>query len=92
MTASCGIEISTKSLTYDGSRKWLIAEASDLPNPAPVYNGANGLGYKVRSHKTGKAIVFIRSETVRDSEGDVQVWIYRSLDKNVPVELHVLND
>ena len=92
MAASCGVEISTKGLTYDKDHKWLIAEASELPNPAPVYNGANGLGYKVRSHKTNRAIVFVRSETVRDRDGDIQVWIYRSLDPKVPVELHVLND
>ena len=92
MTGSCRTEISTEGLTYDKDRKWLIAEASELPNPAPVYNGANGLGYKVRSHKTGKAIVFVRSETVTDAEGDVCVWIYRSLDPKVQVELHVLND
>ena len=92
MTIICKTEISTKNLTYDGTHKRFIAEASELPNPGRIYDDACDVGYRIRSHKTGKTILFANSNIIRDRDGDIQVWIYRSVDRSIPVELHVLND
>ena len=92
MAVICNTEISTKYLNYYADMKWFVTEASALPSPGRVYDDACDVGYRVRSHRTGKAVVFAQHDIQHDNEGDVIVWIYRSIDPKYPVELHVLND
>lgn len=92
MAVICKTEISTRDVTYDAARRRLIAEASELPAPGRVFDDACDVGYMVRSHHTGRVILFSELEVRRDADGDVQVWIYRAVARNVDLELHVLND
>ncbi len=56
-------------------------EASDFLKQidAPVYDDACDVGFKVRSHKTGRTVLFTLSETLKTRDGeDTAGWVYTS--------------
>jgi hypothetical protein len=92
MAVMCNANVPTERLTWDGKRKWFVAEASELPAPERVWDDACDVGYRLISHRTGKAEVFYLAAVQRDADGDIQVWIYRPVNRRVVAEFHVLND
>jgi hypothetical protein len=92
MAVICGTTVNTRQLTWDAGRRWFIAEASELPEPGRVWDDACDVGYRLISHRTGRSVVFALSDTRRDGDGDVQVWVFKPIAGDATMELHVLND
>lgn len=69
-------------------------EMSDLPNPFCVWavssTGRRTMGFKVRSHKTGRTLTFHFDHDERDGEGEVTCSVFLALEENNTIK--VFND
>ena len=88
--------ISTARFDYNGSGLFL-ADASDFgPNGLPVgrvYDDAIDLGFTLVSSKTGREVVLVHAETVRNADGDVLYDAFVPAEPGSPnVAVHVFND
>lgn len=92
MTVVCNQVINTRALHWDPHSRWFVGGASELPPPGQVWAEDYDVGYRLVSHRTGHEVVFCLANVRRDADGDIQVWIYRPVDTDVSMELHVLND
>ena len=63
----------TEYFDYDPDTKHFTAFESDLPFDAAA-------AFTLRSQWTGKEIVFECTDTLKDAEGDVQLWRYKPQD------------
>ncbi len=96
------VAISTERFTYLKDERLFVAEDSDFgPNGIPlgrVYDDACDIGFTLRSHQTGREIVFATWETKKNGEGDVLYTEYRpapyqsGLNGLSDLKVHVLND
>lgn len=95
MAIICSTVITTRDMSYDKNRKWLVIEDSTLGQaPTLVYDDACDVGFVVESHRTGKREVFAHWADKREN-GDLLVSIYKPISwqlRDAGIELHVLND
>lgn len=90
-----GTRISTKYFTWDRERMMFVAEASDLKGFdlfSTVFDDACDEGFTLVSEKTGREITVTYHETIRDSDSDVLVEIYKPYKSPFEFTVHVLND
>lgn len=69
--------ISTEAFTFVKADNVLVAEASTLGDSfrlTRLWDDACDTGITLKSHHTGREIVFVLAEEVRDGEGELQGW------------------
>lgn len=66
--------VSTDRFTYIAARNEFVADASDLPQLARVFDDACDVGLTLVSAKTGREVVFAVKHEERDREGDL-LWL-----------------
>lgn len=91
------IDISDRNMVTVTKTGDLIVEASDLKaRRISTWRSSNLIWdlIKVYSPKSKKSYTFINGpgDTIRDSEGDIQAWIFKSEYSEVKSALHILND
>jgi len=75
-------------ISYDNERKWFVVEGSDLGWNFDV----NDI-LKIKNIDNNNTIEFKLSKTKTDDEGDILVWIFKSIKgAKFPVEFHIIND
>ena len=55
--------------------------ASDLRDNVwenQAWNDSCDVGFYVESHTTGRRMLFLHTETVKDNEGDINRWVFKS--------------
>lgn len=81
------------SRIFTWSGKTGCIEASDLPRAAAfvgrVYDDAVDVGFHVKSHRTGRTMLFVEVEPAKNSEGEVVAFCFAG-DDGIVVE--VVND
>lgn len=84
---------------YDGSKfDWStgvgVADASDFRSKlwSRLFPDACDVGFVVRSHRTGKELVFSESRTVFGREGETLGWEYESIGSGPKVTIRIYND
>lgn len=83
--------IPSEQFKWDGSKKWFIAECSDLYS----YGFRNNIPKMFEIRGLRRKIMFRLSEIVRNDEEEVLVWIFKPATYSadtVGVEVHILND
>lgn len=73
------IPVSTKVFAYNSDSHTFITEASDLRGIdflGPIYNDAADQGFYMKSHKTGKVVLFVCDGIVEGRDGEVTGWTY----------------
>lgn len=95
--------VESKSFSYNPATRAFCAFASDF-EPAKfatffskAFDDAGDVGFKMISSKTGRAVLFTWSETVRDGDGDIRIWIFEVYNPKREEALegltvHILND
>lgn len=79
---------SSSKFAYSGRTRTLTVEASTLglqPGQVPSQ-------IRIRSERTGSVELFIYERVVRDGDGDVRQWEYRSTTPGLGLSLLVWND
>lgn len=88
--------VSTKRFTWCAAARVLVADASDLLDRpyGRVYDDACDVGLTIVSHRTGREIVCVLIDRVKNTEGEVLVEILRPVrpQDHGLFEVHVLND
>ena len=84
--------ISSDLLTWSGCE--FSAEASDFNGleMGRVWDDSCDLGFTVVSSKTGKRVVFVHAETVRDREGDIVATKFISVTPGYDLRGTIFND
>lgn len=78
--------LSTELFEYNPDSKHFAAFDSELP-------GVPGNAFILKSQWTGKGLVFVLRESVKDVEGDTQLWRYTPEDLTYSaLSLTVYND
>lgn len=89
--------LSTKLFHYDQETRTFCAEISTLecngyfPGPRQIWDDACDTGFYLESHKTGRKILFVLSETCVEDGFPVE-WLYISADPEFEFELTIFND
>jgi hypothetical protein len=81
------------SFTFVKEEGLLVAEDSSLPRPSRVYDDACAAGYTLVSHHTGREVVYVVNEVVKE-DGDLLYWTLipaARRDRGLP-NLRVFND
>lgn len=88
--------VSTNMFDYDRKFKTLYTDASTLEANFP---SSKRLDYedgrwciRLRSHKTGIVVKFVREQEIRDSEGELMAVNFRGTDSYSDLSLQIFND
>jgi hypothetical protein len=96
MAIICGTEYSSNRFTWSPESRSLIAEVSDLNHPEPfarVFDDALDVGFKVRSEKTGKVVLFILWQEHHNADSELTWWEFRPHPRStLDVTVTVFND
>jgi hypothetical protein len=92
--------VSTSMFDYDRKTKTFYTDASTLEANHPAWHRGHGLldyeggrwCIRLRSHKTGIVVKFVRSNEIRDSEGELMAVIFTGTDSHSDLSLSILND
>lgn len=81
---------SGENITWNGTCG--IVDASDLGGKVDdrVWADACDVGFKVRSNRTGKEVLFIQDAVITNSDGEVEATVYKSQDGRITIK--VVND
>lgn len=85
------------SMSYNAKTRTFAIEDSMLCHskiiPSRVWNDACDVGYTLVSHRTGKEVAMAMDDVLRDADGDIQAWVYKSVwPKGMDIKLTVYND
>lgn len=78
MAQICRYEYSSKDFNYHGM-SW-TTEASDLARNnffGQIWDDAADVGFVVKSHVTGKEVVFYLDTVERDADNDIRWWTFK---------------
>lgn len=88
--------VSTAIFDYDRKTKTFYTDASTLE---ANFSYSRRLDYeggrwciRLRSHKTGIVVKFVREKEIRDSEGELMAVIFTGTDSHSDLSLSILND
>jgi hypothetical protein len=92
--------VSTAIFDYDRKTKTFYADASTLEALHPAWHRGHGLldyeggrwCIRLRSHKTGIVVKFVREKEIRDSEGELMAVNFCGTDSYSDLSLQILND
>ena len=72
-----GSIISSRSFDYNSDTKSFASEVSETPEVLrQMFNDSFDLGFAMQSAKTGKLAYFTLVRAERDSEGDMNKWVF----------------
>jgi hypothetical protein len=80
---------------YDRKTKTFYTDASTLEanNPARRLDFEGGRWcIRLRSHKTGLVVKFVRTNEIRNSEGELMAVVFTGTDSHSDLSLSILND
>lgn len=88
--------VSTAIFDYDRKTKTFYTDASTLEANFPSsrrldYEGGRWC-IRLRSHKTGIVVKFVREKEIKDSEGELMAVIFTGTDSHSDLSLSILND
>jgi hypothetical protein len=90
--------VSTAALEYDRKTKTFYIDASTLEAMYPAWRHSR-LDYedgkwclRLRSHKTGIVVKFVREKEIRDSEGELMAVNFCGTDSYSDVSFQIFND
>ncbi len=76
--------IPSNLFTYSADTRNFVTEASDLREHdflQRINYYPDGRGFSIKSTKTGKTVDFLLTSTGYDAEGEVQAWLFHSVDR-----------
>lgn len=93
---------SSSQFTYDPTTRVLACEASDLKDVliSSVFSDVSGIGFIIKSDKTGKELIVSLTKTVLDDEREISHYVFKPLqgngerwaDASCIAEVHIFND
>ena len=75
-------KVSSKFFMWQKTTNTFVTEASDLPtsfNPeSQVWNDSMDAGFVMESEKTGQKLIFFKAGTDKNSEGEIEGFLFRA--------------
>lgn len=82
MTPNVNTPIDMRLFTWLPEHRELVADISDLGKGDPfqrLYDDACDIGFSIRSHHTGRVVVYALHRVKKDCEGDVLCWTFKPI-------------